>query len=315
MTDFVAETPAAATATTAPVVATTPKPKALFFSRFTMSAPLVANGQARPDIESKLSFGIYRENPRIVVRTNDPADAENSYGKITAAMDPSTWEVLRMVIEEMIKNPVKDIKVIKNFNMWKNGQKFDTEQLINQTLIGRDEDGRIWLRIMEEGRPSPTFYFGPPKYHALINMDKTPYSPGDASQLFARATVAMLSRVFAASMGKRDDGEEDAASAANPGQATADPQKQGGWQQRGGQGGGGWQNRGGGGGGGGFNRGGGGGWQNRNGGGGGQGGGGGWQNRNGGGGGNWQQNRGGQGGGGGGAAPAPAAIANDDITF
>ena len=187
MTDFVAETTdatAASAATTTPAapeitVTTAPKHKPIFFSRFTMRAPLVVGGQARPDIESLMMFGIYRENPRITVKTNDPGDEQNSYGKITGAMDPVTWGVLMQHIKDLIKNPVKDIKVIDNLNNYKGGQKFDEPQHINRTLVGRDDDGRIWIKLLEEGRPSPTFYFGPPKYHNLIRMDKTPVPAGD----------------------------------------------------------------------------------------------------------------------------------------
>lgn len=31
-----------------------------------------------------------------------------------------------------------------------------TFQHINRTLVGRDDDGRIWIKLLEEGRPSPT---------------------------------------------------------------------------------------------------------------------------------------------------------------
>ncbi len=335
MTDFVAETTdatAASAATTTPAapeitVTTAPKHKPIFFSRFTMRAPLVVGGQARPDIESLMMFGIYRENPRITVKTNDPGDEQNSYGKITGAMDPVTWGVLMQHIKDLIKNPVKDIKVIDNLNNYKGGQKFDEPQHINRTLVGRDDDGRIWIKLLEEGRPSPTFYFGPPKYHNLIRMDKTPVPAGEASQLYAQAVVKMLTEVMTTSMGKRDDGEEDTA-AANA-QAAQRPAGQGvwqgrqggggggGWQGRQGGGGGGWQGRQGGGGGGWQNRQGGGGggqWQNRGGNGGGGGQGGGWQNRQGGGGQGQWQNRQGGGAGGGGQAPAPA-VTNDEITF
>lgn len=248
--------PAADASAATPEITQAPKPKPHYFSRFTMSAVLTVNGQARPDIESKLMFGVYRENPRLVVKTNDPNDEGNSYGKITAAMDPMTWAVLAQHVEDLVKNPQKDIKVIKNFNLYKGNQKFDEPQHVNTTLIGREEDGRIYIKIIEDGRPTPTFYFGPPKFHALIRMDKSEMPSGEASQMYALAGVRMLTQIFAASMGKRDDGEQDDAAARTPDRSADRQGGGGGWGNRqGGGGGGGWQGRQGGGGGG-FQRGG-----------------------------------------------------------
>lgn len=317
------QAPAAPTdgATPAPTLTPAPKVKPIYFSRFSMRAPLTVGGQARPDIESVLMFGIYRENPRLVVKTNDPNDEQNSYGKITGAMDPATWGVFESYIEALVRNPVKDIKVIKNFNLYKGNQKFDEPQHINTTLVGREEDGRIYIQLVEEGRPSSKFYFGPPRFHVLLRMDKTEVSAGEASQQYALAAIKMLSRVMAASMGKRDDGEQDDVAARKPSNEP-DGQRQGGWQGR--QGGnGGWQGRGNGGGGWQGRGNGGGGWQGRgNGGGGWQGrgnGGGGWQGRgNGGGGGNWGNRQGGNGGGGGnynGGGNSQPQVTNDEITF
>lgn len=322
MTDFATEGAAAATpaadATNTPAapgevaVTAAPKVKPIFFSRFSMRTTLVVNGQARPDIKSTLMAGIYRENPRLVVKTNDPADEQNNYGKVTAAMDPITWRALTNAIRKLVANPTKDIQAFKNYNKYKGGQKFDDPQHINTTIVGREEDGRIWIKIVEEGRPAPVFFFGPPEYHVLLNMDKSEKSAAEASQLYAMAFVDSLDMVMAVSMGKRDDGEQDSADARKPG-TEPDPQRQqGNWGNR--QGGGGF-NRGGGGGG----------WQGRQGGGGGGfnrggGGGGNWGNRQGGGGGNW--NRGGGNGGGGGyngggnrQGGGQPSVSNDEITF
>lgn len=313
---------AAPDATSAPevAVATAPKAKAVFFSRFSMRAPLVVAGQARPDIESVLMFGIYRDNPRLQVKTNDPNDENNNYGKVVAAMDPLTFGTLIAHIEELIKNPTKDVRVIDNFNLYKGGQKFDEPQFINRTMVGRDDEGRIWIKIVEDGRPAPTFVFGPPKFHVHIRMDKTPVPAAEMSQRYAAAFCRILTQVITSSIGKRDDGEEDAASANKPPQEQREPRQGGNWGNRQGGGGGNWGNR----------QGGGGNWGNR--------GGNNWQGRQGGGGGNWQGRQGGggggnwgnrggngsgngggnwgnrQGGGAGGQVQA-ANVSNDDITF
>lgn len=306
------ETPAAPAATETAATAA-PKPKRKFFSRFNLEAPLVTNGQARPDIKSQASFGMYRDNPFIDVRTNDPADQDNNWGRVSFRADPVTWGVFHAYVEELCAGTEKDMRIIKGFNMYKGNQKFDEPQHINTLLVGREEDGRIWFKILEDNRPAPVFFFGPPKFHQLVNKDKSNVDSGAASRLYALSTVRMLSMVMAATMNRSSDEDDTPAKPeGGGGQGGGGFNRGGGNFQRNGGGGGGWNRNGGGGGynrggGGGFNRGGGGGggW-NRNGGGGG---GGNW-NRGGGGGGGY--NRGSQGGGGGGAQPS---VSDDEISF
>lgn len=322
-------------------LATAPKPQRHYFSRFNMRTPLTVNGQSRPDIMATLRFGLYRDNPLIEVQPNDPnveQSRANNYGKIRASMDPRTWAILGMRIKQLVATPEKNVFPIQNLNLYDGDQRFDKPTLVSHTLVGRDDDGRIWLRLVKEGVSSPTFYFGPPEYHVHLKKDKTAMGDGEMSQMYALGNFEMLDRVMTASMARPDDGEDDKK---GEGKEGAEGGEGGGQRQNGGYGGnrgqggygggrgnygGGGFNRGGGyggnrGGGGGFNRGGGGygGGGNRGGYGGGQGGG---YNRGGGyggnrGGGGYGGNGGGQGGGGGNRnnEQAVASISNDEIDF
>ena len=302
--------------TTAPTeapgeVVKTEKHRRVYFSRLTMRAPLVVSGTTRPDIESTFSVGIYRENPYFEVRTNDPGDQDNSWGKVSARMDPVTFNVVLDAIVELADGKTTGPIPIKNYNLYKGDQKFDEPQHINTTLLGRDDQGRIFVKIIEEGRPAPVFFFGPPKFHVMVNADKSEVPAGEASARWARAYANMTRAIICASIGKRDDGVTDgmdkpAQNNNRQGGGGYQNRQGGGGYNRGGYQGGGYQNRQGGGG---YNRGGGGGY-NRG------GGNGGYQNRQGGGG----YNRGGGNGGGyqgGGSRPGGDAstLSDDDITF
>lgn len=294
------------------------KHKTVVLNRFSMKAPLP---NSRGDVSSTAYWGSFRGNPRLIVHTNDPEDANVKYGKINANMDIGTFEELVHLIGVVCASKPGDenskFKIVNKSN-YDGDQRFDTPREVNSTLIGKDDDGRVWISVVEGNRPTPRFFFGPSEYHHVVKRDGSPVSPAEASVHFALATMKQLSQimsVLAARAALGDEPDEDGAPKKEGGYQGGG-QRQGGWQgNRSGNGGGGWQgNRGQGGGG--WNRnGGGGGWQgNRN------GGGGGWQgNRNGGGGGGW--NRGGQGGGnggGGGAArsdQAAASLSESDISF
>lgn len=290
---------AAATGADAPAAK---KFKTVFINRLQMEAVIPG---ARGDQPATLSWACYRGNPRIVVRTNDPADSEINFGKIEAAMDLATFEDLAAtIIFGTTQEPGWKQKLI-NKSLYKNKQRFDKPEPVNSTLIGKDSDGRMWISIVEDNRPAPRFFFGNSKFHQVIRADGTPLPDNEASCHMARATMNALKGVMQslaarAALGDEEGGDDNAVKTGGGGQAS----QGGGWK---GGGGGGWQNRQGGGG-----------WQGR------QGGGGGWKG-NGGGQGGWNRggggwNRGGGNGGGGGGGyqkqeAAAAGLSNDDITF
>lgn len=302
---------AVATAPLAPFAPQPKKHKVVTLSRFSMAA-VRSNSKSGTDKPASLIWGSYRGNPRIIIYTNDPADSEHNYGRINANMDIAAFEVLAEQIKRIADGAPGDKIKINNLSTYKGAEKFDTPRLVNSTLVGKDDDGRVWISVVEDNRPTDRFFFGPGEYHQVIRPDGTQLPANESSVYFAKAYMRALSGIMAvlharAALG--DEPDEEGTKVTTGDNAGAGG---GGWKGNGG-GGGGWKGNGGGGGGG---------WQNRQGGGGGWkpnggqgGGGGGWQNRQGGGGGGGWQNR--QQGGGGGAPSAapPANISNDDLTF
>lgn len=338
--DLGLDTPAAAAApaaTPAPAEAEAAKPaapkgkyKTVYINGIRIKAK--SNPGTPTEIESTAQFGVYRGNPRIIIRLNDPNEDSESrdtdFGRVQAAMDYATFEVFLGYIEEACSKTEKWLAPpIDNLSSYKGPQKFDTPQVVNTTLVGRTDDGRIWFSVRDGNRLAPKFVFGPGEYHHLRDVvTKAAIEQGEASRKYAKATCDTLRRLMPAICARFLMGEENEenAPAMDVKPAPGEDRPQGGYQR---QGGGNWQgNRNGGGGGGQWgNRGGGGQWGNRNGGGGyNRGGGGGygggnrgnWNNNGGGNRGNWNNNGGGQRQGGGGApAPAATSLADSDLTF
>lgn len=256
----------------APATTEKKRRRAVILARFALYADCpTAQGKT-----STLGWSVFEGNPRIEVRTNDPNDQDNNYGKITAAMAPMESGGLAVLIDQAIDAPNGWKRGIKNSNSYKpgSGERFETPQHVSDIVLGKDEEGVIWISVVEQGRPVIRFYFGPSKFHQFVNADGTPLSKAEVSILVARAYAKMLPVVL---------GNLIAIDAVNK---SENPEEQKPYDKEAQQRGQGFQR------GGGFNRGGGGGWQGNRGG----GGGGNW-NRGGGGGG-WQGNRGGGGGGG-----------------
>ena len=262
------------------------KRKTINFPRLALSAPC----PGVPGVKSSLYWAVFDGNPRIVVKTNDPADQTN-YGKITAAM--GAWDVGALVrlIGIAVTSTVAWKMGLDKKNMYKGSQTFDTPQHINDVIVGRDADGVVYLSVKEEGRPYIKFPLVFDEFSQLMHSDGTFLTPGESSAIFAPGygdiVLGTISSAIAAAAVDRSNNPE-----------PFEPRQQGGgfqkkqWQPNGGGqggGGGGYQQRQGGGGQGGYQKK---SWQ------GGQGGGGYQNNRQGGGGGNWQPRQGGNQGGG-----------------
>lgn len=265
------------------------KKKTVNLTRLSLSAPgFNPSGQA-----PTMWWAVYEENPRIIVKTNDPNDVseDNPYGKIEARLDVFDLgliaEGLNMAISA--EGPFR-MKVGKK-NMYHNKQKFDKPTPINDVIIGKDAKGIIFIAVIEKGRPEIQFPLLPSQFSELIQADGSPFPADQASRMFAAHYAAIVIPTVSAVIGaiaiEKSNRPFDPNEKKEGGQQGGGyPRRENNYQNRQGGGGGGYQNRGGGNNyqGGGYNRG------------GGQGGGG--YNRGGGGGGGY--NRGGQGGGGGG---------------
>ncbi len=287
-----------------------PKKLAIGHNKIGLQAKSTAEGKT-----AQLAYNFQNNNPRIIVYTRDPQDAEKDFGRIIAKLDLPTFFSLKELILKIIADPAESKYQVTNDNFTYAGdQKSEEPEQVSEIWVGRDANGGIWISVVAKDRPRIRFFFKPSNFHHFRKADGTEFSEREYGDVFAAGHMDMLSKMMAAT-------------------AVAEfvpvERPEGGWPRSGGfnKGGGNGYNRGGGnngyrgGGGGGnggyrpnngggYNRGGGGysGGGNRN----GQGGGGGYRNNNGGGG-----YGGGGGGNGGGNRPQPndSSSGPTDIPF
>lgn len=294
-----------------------PKRKNLNLSRLGLSATS-ENGK-----NVSLTWGVMDENPRLIVKTDEEPTPENSFGRITAALDTIQAGVVFATIRDALGwEPGKKVKIPCR-STYVDRQRFDKPTEVNNVAIGKDNESRIWITVLQEGRPQHRFYFEPSNWWDYVLADGTKPDRGMLSAIVVRGyleiapgiVAAAIAEVAAMRMGEQAEGGGSSGGYQKPAyQGNGGGYNKGGYQGGGGYNKGGYQgggNRGGyqgGGGGGGYRGNGGGGGYNKGG-------------YNGGGGG--YQNRGGNNGGyqkpayqgGGSPAPAAASLNDDDITF
>ena len=164
-----------------------------YLNRLSLSAPT-------PGVEgqtARLYWAVFDGNPRIIIRTNDPNDEQNSFGKITAPIDGIICQtVADMIVLALTKEPNWKMK-IENKSTYSGNQRFDTPQPINDIIVGNDSEGCVYLSVVEKERPHVRFFFAPTQWHNFYHGDGNPMSRKEISQLYAKAYSAMLPNIIA----------------------------------------------------------------------------------------------------------------------
>lgn len=297
--------------------------KNITLNQFSMYAPSVKN----PEKQLRLNVGISGTGYPFMNTDADDITGEktkeNNFGKLNARLGGTVFYSLLTMLK-LAKTKESGWKMgLQNFHNYINGKRVDKPQLVNDVLIGVDADGCVWMTVVENGRESVRFFFGPSDWHTWKKGDGEVATRKEMNHWSLDGYVNGVGQAMSTIIGLHavaGTGDEKFAGGST---WTGTAGSNNNWKDRAQGGGGGWKGNGGGGwkggqgGQGGWKGNGGGGWKGNNQGGGGggwkgnQGGGnngGGWKGNNQGGGGNW--NKGGNNFGGGGQAPD---ITMDDI--
>lgn len=142
--------------------------------------------------QSRLAFGTFRNNPRISVFTNDPADTEKS-GVIPAPMDPVTFFTFLTNFEEICKGPVGKKGSLDNYTKYKDEQGiYGDKILLSKTIYGKDEDGICWLSIIANNRPKIKFEYIPSDFHKFFDTEGADVTRERGSMYRALETIRLL---------------------------------------------------------------------------------------------------------------------------
>lgn len=155
-----------------------------------------------PGVDKKwasLIWGIYANNPRITVYTNDPNDTgeSNGYGKISANLDLPVFYSLTMLLSKIIDGPNDQKECIQNKGYtFFNRKRSDEPAVISSLWLGKDKEGVVWISVTAKNRPIIKFNFAPSSFHHFVHGDGTPYTAPEISQLFAKGYVRLLEELM-----------------------------------------------------------------------------------------------------------------------
>jgi hypothetical protein len=149
--------------------------------------------------KARLRHGIYRNNPRITVYTNEPDDAQNNYGAITAALDPVVFTTYLKLLEDLSsKTSANNVKYkIENLTLTQKEDNRSRElKHVSDLFIGKDEEGVVWISVVAPNRPKFKFEFGNFPFHKFYKPDGSEMTKAELSSIAASATATLLGNIF-----------------------------------------------------------------------------------------------------------------------
>lgn len=115
----------------------------------------------RPQFRVKVMGNV----PRLMVKTQVPNDKNN--GRIDFNLDLPTFTSILHVIEEIVKGN-REKAEFQYIDDFVGGKKLDQKIVVSRLLVGRGDNGRIYIAIIGHERPKIRFYFGPSQYHNAV---------------------------------------------------------------------------------------------------------------------------------------------------
>lgn len=147
---------------------------------------------------ANLSFKVFKGNPRLYVRTNNPNDNDN-YGTIAVPMTLPVFETFMNAWEASITAPPETKYTIECENFPKGSRPGPgvRPELLHVIHVGKDSDGVVSIMVVDktnDRRDKVKFEIGAPRFVTVIEKGQ-PMDRARASEYFSRVWIDLLRSV------------------------------------------------------------------------------------------------------------------------
>ena len=126
-----------------------------------------------------LGFSVYQGHPAIIVFPNDPSDTNSR--PIRAGMDQKNWPSFVQAIHNVAEHYENGSQVrIENYR----GQP-QKRFLDSVTIVGKSEEGVVYIALHQENRPTTKFELLPSPYMAFVDNQGNQIDKAKVSRMFA----------------------------------------------------------------------------------------------------------------------------------
>lgn len=167
---------------------------------FCLYAPLPGDTTNR--VKSRLLFRITNNNPRVIVYTNDPAEADTkTKGVIQAELSPIVFSSLLELLKKLITDePGTQYKLENKNHTFFGGKRSDEAVVKTIIVIGKDATtGVLWISVldaMDKNRVKIKFEIVPGEYHRYCYKDGTSLERSKESEIYTLGLINLLKNIM-----------------------------------------------------------------------------------------------------------------------
>lgn len=143
-------------------------------------------------LEPQLTLSVRDNQPRFTLYTN--VENDKNKGIIEGNMDSYTFYAVMAALRDVIADPSIPGFQIENkgFFFNRDGERSKEPGVKSRTVIGRNDNGEIFITLVANNRPKAPFIFKPTEYHSMLNRDGTPATLAKVSELYAKGYVRLM---------------------------------------------------------------------------------------------------------------------------
>lgn len=157
-------------------------------SSFTM----FATPRTRKDRKQiRLTYGCTNGYPNVNIETDEDGEPtlENGFLRLSSRLNSPNFFAFLNLIEKALEESPGWSRGIECYHTYKDGEVLEVPQKINDLKVGVDNQGLVYLTILQPGRTSAKFTFGPTEWHNYKDQDGNALSQKEQNHICAKAAV------------------------------------------------------------------------------------------------------------------------------
>lgn len=140
--------------------------------------------------------------PNVNVEADEEGEAtkENGYLRLSARLNGTNfYGYLRLLEMALTKEPGWK-RAVNCYHTYKDGVQHPEPVHVNDLVVGVDNQGLVYTTILQAGRTSSKYVFGPTDFHNWIKEDGSPWSQKEINQLCVQGTIDGLRSAMGAAI-------------------------------------------------------------------------------------------------------------------
>ncbi len=150
----------------------------------------------------RLTFGCTNGFPNVNMDTDEEGEPtiENGFLRLSSRLNAANFGAFCTLITMALEQSPGWKRGIECFHTWKDGRQHETPQHVNDLVVGVDNQGLVYITILQAGRTSSKYVFGPTEWHNYKDENGNSLSQKEQNHIIAREYATSLRQAMNAAI-------------------------------------------------------------------------------------------------------------------